>query len=262
MSIQTQITNLPPVILFKVSKYLAKMGNLLGKKDAGKSRITEQDKAVLGLKQQRDKLNQYKRRVEQNLEKERAVAKTLLKQGKKDKALLLLKKKRYQENLLTKCDSQVDTIQQMIDNLEFAQIELKVVEDLKAGNESLKQLHSLMSVEDVERILDETREGVEYQREIDHLLSGFSDQLTSDDEDAILTELEALTAADDEPTKENIPTAEATETQSDPQPSFPDVPTTDPAEEDDRKREQIKAAASSKKKRREADSAAVAMLAS
>merc|ERR1712142_730118 len=151
--------------------------------DGGKSRITEQDKAVLGLKQQRDKLNQYKKRIERNLEKEREVAKTLLKQGKKDKALTLLKKKRYQENLLSKCDGQMDTIQQMIDNLEFAQIEMKVVEDLKAGNESLKRLHSLMSVEDVERILDETRDAVEYQKEIDDLLSGAD--LTQEDEDAV-----------------------------------------------------------------------------
>ena len=70
------------------------MGNLMGKSEP-KSRITEQDRAVLGLKQQRDKLNQYKKRIEGNLDKERQVAKELLKHNKRDKARTLLKKKRY-----------------------------------------------------------------------------------------------------------------------------------------------------------------------
>ena len=70
---------------------------------------------------------------------------------------------RYQENLLSQCDGQLDSIQQLIDSLEFAQVELQVVENLKLGNESLKKLNSLMSVEEVERIMEETREAVEYQ---------------------------------------------------------------------------------------------------
>jgi len=199
------------------------MGNIFGKK--GQSRITDQDKAVLGLKQQRDKLNQYKKRVELNLDKERQVAKTLLKQGNKDKARTLLKKKRYQESLLAKCDGQLDTIQQMIDNLEFAQIEIKVVENLKVGNENLKRLHSLMSVEDVERILDETRDGVEYQREIDDLLSG---SLTAEDEEAVQAELDALTEAAEDVPLPSVPETELPEQQ----PELPEVPTNDPAKDD------------------------------
>ena len=64
---------------------------------------------------------------------------------------------------MSQCDGQLDSIQQLIDSLEFAQVELQVVENLKLGNESLKKLNSLMSVEEVERIMEETREAVEYQ---------------------------------------------------------------------------------------------------
>jgi len=238
---------------FAVLCTLLKMGNLFTKKD-GKSRITDQDKAVLGLKQQRDKLNQYKKRIERNLEREREVAKTLLKQGKKEKAKTLLKKKRYQENLLGKCDGQLDTIQGMIDSLEFAQIEMKVVEDLKAGNESLKQLHSLMSVEDVERIMDETREAVEYQREIDDLLSGAG--LTQEDEDAVLQELEALTEDADLQALEEAPKIlePAAPAEKEAEPELPEVPTAEPGEE--------RQAAASNKKKKQSPDAAVAMLAS
>jgi hypothetical protein len=45
----------------------------------------------------------------------------------------------------------------------------------------------------VEKIMDETREAVEYQNEIDTLLSG---QLTAEDEDAVLAELDEITKVD------------------------------------------------------------------
>lgn len=201
------------------------MGNLLGKKEP-KSRITEQDKAILGLKQQRDKLNQHKKRIELNLDKERQVAKELLNQNKKEKARTLLKKKRYQENLLAQCDGQLDSIQQMIDNLEFAQIEIKVVENLKLGNESLKKLNSLMSLEEVEKIMDETREAVEYQAEVDSLLSGAG--LTQEDEEAVQAEMDALT-------EQQLPEVPDTHIQL-PQPpeqetQLPDVPEAEPGSE-------------------------------
>ncbi|KAL4687166.1 hypothetical protein H8959_019294 [Pygathrix nigripes] len=48
----------------------------------------------------------------------------------------------------------------------------------------------VMSIEEVERILDETQEAVEYQRQIDELLAG---SFTQEDEDAILEELSAIT---------------------------------------------------------------------
>jgi hypothetical protein len=35
---------------------------------------------------------------------------------------------------------------------------------LKAGNESLKEVHKLFSIEDIEQIMDETREGIEKQK--------------------------------------------------------------------------------------------------
>ncbi|CAH1794357.1 unnamed protein product [Owenia fusiformis] len=164
------------------------MGSLFSKKKP-ESRVTEQDKAILQLKQQRDKLKQYQKKVQVQLEKERALAKQLLSDGKKEKAKLLLRKKRFAEGLLTKTDGQLDNIERMVHDIEFAQIEAKVVEGLKIGNESLKKMHQIMSIEDVERIMDEAQEGIEYQQEIDSLLAG---GLTEEDEDAVLAELDAI----------------------------------------------------------------------
>ncbi|XP_020349797.1 charged multivesicular body protein 6 [Oncorhynchus nerka] len=167
------------------------MGNIFGRKR--RTRVTEQDRAVLQLKQQRDKLKQYQKRITLQLEKERNLAKQLLKDGKKEKALLLLKKKRYQDQLLDKTENQISNLERMCQDIEFAQIEMKVIEGLKVGNDCLKSLHEAMSIEDVERIMDETQEAIEYQREIDEMLAG---SLTQEDEDAILAELEAITQGD------------------------------------------------------------------
>lgn len=195
------------------------MGNLFGKKK--RTRVTEQDKAVLQLKQQRDKLRQYQKRINLQLEKERTVAKQLLKDGKKDKALLLLKKKKYQEQLLDKTENQISNLEQMVQDLEFAQIEMKVLEGLKVGNECLKKMHEVMSIEEVERIMDETQDAVEYQRQIDEMLAG---SFTQEDEDDILAELEAITEGDME-----LPAVPSDE--------LPEVPE---AKEDKPEREKVK----------------------
>ncbi|RMX55465.1 hypothetical protein pdam_00022716 [Pocillopora damicornis] len=180
------------------------MGSLFSKKkEPGpeKPKITEQDKAVL---------------IQLNLEKERQLAKKLLQEGKKNKAKLLLKKKRYQEQTLERTDNQLENLEKMVQDVEFAQIQLQVADGLKQGNEALKKMHEIMSIEDVERIMDETREGIEYQREIDELLSG---SLTQEDEDAVLQELEEMTKSVTEKLPE-VPTEEP----------LPEVPSEEPVE--------------------------------
>ncbi|XP_077590712.1 charged multivesicular body protein 6-like [Stigmatopora nigra] len=169
------------------------MGNVFGGKNRP-SRVTEQDLAVLQLKQQRDKLKQYQKRITLQLDKERLLAKQLLKDGKKEKAVLLLKKKRYQNQLLDKTENQISNLERMVQDIEFMQIEMKVMEGLKAGNDCLKSMHQIMSIEDVEKILEETHESIEYQKQIDELLAG---ALTQEDEDAILAELEDIIQGDD-----------------------------------------------------------------
>uniref|UniRef100_G3P9W5 Charged multivesicular body protein 6a n=1 Tax=Gasterosteus aculeatus TaxID=69293 RepID=G3P9W5_GASAC len=169
------------------------MGNVFGRRSQP-TRVTEQDRAVLQMKQQRDKLKQYQKRITLQLEKERLLAKQWLQDGKKEKALLLLKKKRYQDQLLDKTDSQISNLERMVQDIEFMQIEMEVIEGLKVGNHCLKTMHEIMCIEDVERILDETQESIEYQRQIDEMLAG---ALTQEDQEAVLAELDAITQGED-----------------------------------------------------------------
>ncbi|GBP88775.1 Charged multivesicular body protein 6 [Eumeta japonica] len=165
------------------------MGALFGKHKKSVSRITEQDKAVLQLKQQRDKLKQYQRKIEINLERDRQLAKKLLMEGKRDRAKLLLRKKRYQEQLLQNTDAQLDNLEKLTHDIEFAQIEIQVLDGLKTGNVALKKVHEILNIDEIEKIMDETREGIEKQKEIDELISG---QLTEEDEEAVEAELEEI----------------------------------------------------------------------
>ncbi|XP_046959541.1 charged multivesicular body protein 6-A [Vanessa cardui] len=171
------------------------MGGLFSKSKKPVSRVTEQDKAILQLKQQRDKLKQYQKKIELNLEKDRLLAKKLLAEDKRDRAKSLLKKKKYQEKLLQNADIQLEKLEQLTHDLEFTQIEVQVLDGLKTGNEALKKVHDILNIDDIEKILDETREGIEKQREIDELISG---QLTEEDDEAIDAELEAILDVKDE----------------------------------------------------------------
>ncbi|XP_064479861.1 charged multivesicular body protein 6-A-like [Ornithodoros turicata] len=181
------------------------MGILFGKHKKA-SRVTEQDKAVLQLKQQRDKIKQYQKKILTNLESERILAKKLLHDGRKEKAKLLLRKKRFMEQMLDKTDKQLTNLEQMTHDLEYAQIELQIVEGLKVGNEALKKIHDVLSVEEIEKIMDETHDSVEKQKEIDELLSG---QLTAEDDDAVLAELDALVAEEEAAAVANLPSVPA-----------------------------------------------------
>jgi len=164
------------------------MGGLFSKKK--KSRVNQHDKAVLDLKVSRDKLKDYKKKCELVIGKETEIAKKLLKEGKKKQAVLALKKKKYQEQLLEKADTQLSNISEMIDSVEFAQIEQKVIDGLKQGNDVLKEIHGQMSLEEIDNLMLDTQEAIEYQQQIEEALSG---ALTHEDEDAVMAELEELT---------------------------------------------------------------------
>ena len=175
------------------------MGGVLGKKKTT-SRITEQDKAILNLKKTRDQLLQYQKKIEGNLDKDRELAKRLLKEGKKERAKLLLRKKKYHESLLSKTDGQLNNLETLVNDLEFSQVEKQVLDGLKEGNAALKKANEMFSIDEIEQIMDDTAEAIEKQREIESLLSG---QLTEEEEDDVLKELENLVEDEGEAVSED-----------------------------------------------------------
>uniref|UniRef100_D8PP86 Uncharacterized protein n=1 Tax=Schizophyllum commune (strain H4-8 / FGSC 9210) TaxID=578458 RepID=D8PP86_SCHCM len=179
-------------------------------------KITAQDKAILDLKLQRDKLRQYQKKIQTILDREHAIAKTHLANGQKDRAIIALRRRKYQESLLVKTDGQLENLEQLVSTIEFSLVEVSVLHGLKQGNEVLKEIHKEMNIESVEKLLDETAEARAYQQEISDMLAN---NLTAEDEDAVQNELREL---QEQAIRETQPQKEV---------SLPSAPTEEPVNE-------------------------------
>ena len=122
-------------------------------------------------------------KIQEVLNREHEIAKQQLAAGNKDRALLALRKRKYQEGLLAKTEAQLENLDHLVrralclvvrpgiyhvlvqvSTIEFSLIEVSVLHGLQQGNEVLKQRHKEMNIESVERLLEETAEAREYQR--------------------------------------------------------------------------------------------------
>ena len=122
-------------------------------------------RAILDLKLQRDKLHQYQRRIVLLTDKETDIARQMLAAGDKKRALLALRRKKYQEQLLVKTDAQLAQLEQLTRNVEFALIQKDVVFGLQQGTRVLKEIHAEMGgIEHVEKLMGETAEAIAYQK--------------------------------------------------------------------------------------------------
>ncbi|CAG0914132.1 unnamed protein product [Notodromas monacha] len=173
------------------------MGIFSSKSKKPVSRVTEQDIAVLQLKQQRDELRKYQKRIEAVMEKDRMLARKLLSENQRERAKLLLRKKRFQEDLLEKTSNQMDNLERLVSDIEFKQVEMNVVEGLRVGNESLKRMNAMMDIAEIEKILDETQEGAEKQEEINAMLRDFSASVEGMSDEDLDNELKDLLHEDE-----------------------------------------------------------------
>ncbi|KAJ3491057.1 hypothetical protein NLI96_g991 [Meripilus lineatus] len=143
----------------------------------------------LTLKLQRDKVRQYQKKIQGVLDREHELAKQYLAEGRKDRAIFALRKRKFQETLLTKTDGQLENLEQLVSTIEFSLIEVSVLHGLQQGNEALKEIHKVLNVDSVEKLLEETAVAREHQREIDEMLAN---NLTVEDEEAVQAELKEL----------------------------------------------------------------------
>ncbi|KAJ5151847.1 hypothetical protein N7492_010142 [Penicillium capsulatum] len=146
-------------------------------------------RAILDLKIQRDKLKQYRKRITVLTDRETAIAKECLAQNDRRRALLALRRKKYQESLLDKTDGQLAQLEQLASQVEFALVQKDVMYGLQQGTEVLQAINKEMGgIEAVERLMGESEDARAYQ-EVSQMLEG---HLSNQDEDDVEEELEAL----------------------------------------------------------------------
>lgn len=122
-------------------------------------------RAILDMKNQRDRLHQYQRRITVLTSRETAIAKEMLAKGDKPRALLALRRKKYQESLLTKTDAQLEQLEKLTSSVEFALVQKDVIFGLQQGTSVLAEIQREMGgIDKVEQLMGETAEAVAYQQ--------------------------------------------------------------------------------------------------
>ena len=186
------------------------------------------------MKNQRDKLKQYRKRITVVTNREKEIAKECLAKGDKQRALLALRRKKYQESLLAKTDSQLEQLEKVISNVDFALVQKDVVFGLQQGTQVLQQIHKEMGgLEAVEKLMGETEDARAYQKEVSEALAG---QMSNEDEDEVEDELEAM-----EKDVEGVKMPDAPKKTVVGEGTLPDVPVQVDEEREQRRRERTKA---------------------
>jgi charged multivesicular body protein 6 len=127
--------------------------------------------------------------LEKRIEADIIVARTLIVQKKKERALLALKKKKLSENQLQNIQAYLMNVEGMLSDMELTKQQSNVMAALKQGNEALKKAQQEMPLDDIQSLMDETAEAKEYQDKVQDLLS---QQLDAADNESVLQELQQL----------------------------------------------------------------------
>ena len=98
-------------------------------------------------------------------DRETAIAREMLAAGDKKRALLALRRKKYQESLLSQTDAQLAQLEQLTRSVEFALIQKDVVFGLQQGTRVLREIHAEMGgIAHVEKLMGESADAIAYQK--------------------------------------------------------------------------------------------------
>lgn len=158
------------------------------------SQITDVDRAVLDLKNARDRLTKYNKELDTSIEKLMQRAKAAKEAKRTQTALGLLRLKKYKQTQVENVQTQLLNIHQMIGTIDSQQQNAQIVQSMKAGKQALAKLHEETTVDEVLHLMDEIAEQHEMEQEITEVINGAVPSLTADQEEAVEAELEALVA--------------------------------------------------------------------
>ena len=184
-----------------------RMGNLLGKKaepasKKGGGEILDRDRAILDLKVARDKCKKYQVKLEAEADKLKAKAAVLLRQGQKDRALLMMKIRKMRMTAYETATKQQLQLEEMTVRIESAANTQQVVEGLKQGNEVLKGIHQVMSVVAVDEVMDDLRESQAIE---DEIASRLGEAYANVDQTEVEAEYAAMIEAESAAVAEQLP---------------------------------------------------------
>lgn len=164
--------------------------------------ITEIDFGRLTLKRTACNLTKQIEAMHLDIERLRAEIKVALSEKAKPKAMLSLKRAKRLEEIVEKRSNSLLTIEQIIEKIESAESEEKILQAYSVGSKALRSIISRTDIGQVENTMDELAEVLADQREIESVMEQGQEEIISSHqlkyEDSDLEkELEALLIQED-----------------------------------------------------------------
>ena len=200
--------------------------------------VNDVDRALLSLKTTKRKLHEQAKRVEALVNREKALARSFVAEGNKQKALLALRKRKMHQTQLAQLDDWAMNVEQVLSSMAIAQDNALVFNALKSGSTALKELQAQAPLDEVERLLEDTEDARRYQAEV---ADAVAVALSPEEDAAATAELMALESelletspteqqAKESNAEEELPSVPTTAVTANPVADLPDVPVSEPAE--------------------------------
>jgi division protein CdvB (Snf7/Vps24/ESCRT-III family) len=168
-------------------------GRSSGTKVDRRAEISDIDRAVLDLKNARDRLTRYRNKLQADSDKLVEQARQAKSKGRDSTALGLLRLRKYKTQQANAVDEQLLTVLRMVETIDSKQNEKQVLDALASGKDALKRMHEETTVDDILNLMDQIQEEIAVEQEITEILQGVP-TLSPADELAVEHELEMMRA--------------------------------------------------------------------
>ena len=133
--------------------------------------MTALDKAKLDVRKGKVRLTKWQKYLEKETGRLHESAKELMRAGKREKAMVVLKLKKMKVNALSTSQDQMLNLENLLLQIEQEEMSIEMVQAVKNGTEALDMIHQVMSVEHVEKLMEDNEEALAKVQEIDDLLT-------------------------------------------------------------------------------------------
>jgi hypothetical protein len=155
---------------------------------------------MLDLKRARDKLRRFRAKLEADSGALQGRAKALISEKKNDKAMFVLKLKKFKMKEAENVEGQLSKVLEMIQTINWEEQNAAVVQALQTGTKALNKMHEELPLEQVESILEDNAIALERQANITEVLSQGLDATDNSELDEEYAALVKSMASHDEKT--------------------------------------------------------------
>jgi len=154
----------------------------------GKKTVSERDRAILQIKNVKDELGRTEKRLNSEVENLKLQSLELVKNGNKERALLLLQLKKNKTARMDNIVKQIHTLEDNLNKIDEAKMNNNIMKALETASKELKYYNESTPLDKVLELLDDVDEQTRIQKEISIALG--SGSITDYNDEDLLNELD------------------------------------------------------------------------